>query len=127
MHLSLEIALEYLEPLLESCVEILPKAGPIDVPTRFRSIVIPRAMPVTCIGTETSITLNTPAIESASPDEIITSPIVTISSVKWSTIRLENTIVLIAVPDNKSRVLPTLFSRNPDIIVTINSTIIMEL
>jgi hypothetical protein len=73
------------------------------MPTRLRSIVIPRAIPVTCMRTETSITLNAPAIESASPHEITTSPIVTISSVEWNTIKLKKPIVLIAVPNNKSQ------------------------
>jgi hypothetical protein len=58
------------------------RAGPTDIPTRFRSKVIPNAIPVICIGTETNITLNAPVIERDNPAASIMSPIDTIFSVE---------------------------------------------
>ena len=80
------------------CCIIPANTGPTDIPTRFSSRVIPRAMPVICIGTETSITLNPPVIESESPAASIVSPTETMVSVEWNMSRMKNPTVLIAVP-----------------------------
>jgi hypothetical protein len=58
------------------------RAGPNDIPTRLSSRVIPSAIPVTCIGTERSITLKPPLMERAKATESIVRPIDTISSVE---------------------------------------------
>src|SRR5918997_589097 len=106
------------------CWNIAAIDGPIDIPIRLRSSAIPSAIPVICIGADRSTTLKPPVIESDSPAEIIVSETETMNSVEWNISKLKNPIALIIVPNNVSRVLPTLFKMKPDITVPTNKTII---
>lgn len=57
--------------------------GPMDIPIRKSSIVIPREVPLKCMGAETNDMLNAPISANASPKAIMASSDEIIKRVGW--------------------------------------------
>ena len=83
-------------------------AGPTAPPIRLRSTVIPRDIPLNCLGVDSKIVLNPPTWVNDNPVAIIASVPATIDSVEWKRSILKNPIVLIMLPMSVGLMFPNL-------------------
>jgi hypothetical protein len=83
-------------------------AGPSELPTIFRTTVIPSDTPLDCLGVDSITILNPPTCNKDNPVAIMARLASIKNSVEWNIKRLKNPTVLIIVPAAVGFRLPSL-------------------
>ena len=107
--------LTHLPPWLDAfAYRFLQIAGPIEPPTRLKRTVIPRDIPLNCLGVVSKTILKPPTWVRDKPAAIIARLADTKNSVEWKINRLKRPIILIALPRIVGLIFPSLEIINPD-------------
>jgi hypothetical protein len=77
---------------------VAAKAGPIELPIILIRVLIPKEMPLNCLGVERIITFIAPTLVSDSPVEIIPRLVETNSSLEWNKNNPRKPAEVITVP-----------------------------
>lgn len=86
----------------------------MEPPTRLNRTVIPRDIPLNCLGVVSKTILKPPTWVRDNPAAIIARLADTMNSVEWKINRLKRPIILIALPRMVGRIFPSLEIINPD-------------
>lgn len=98
--------------------------GPIDIPIKNNSIVIPKAVPLKWTEAETKETLKDPISDSASPMAITANAIEITNCEGWYKKSTMDPVTETIVPKTVGFKLPILLTKNPDKTEIINDSII---
>jgi len=118
------IIVEAVVVVWKDCIKNPDTIGPMDIPTIIITTLIPRDMPLYCIGVEVIIILNIPVFSNANPTAITARFPSTSVSVEWNANILENPTSDIIVPNTTGFMLPIFEMMNPEAGANIKNIII---
>ncbi len=109
---------------LRLSINIPEMEGPMDIPIRNSNIVIPKEVPLKCMGAETNEILNAPISAKANPIAIIDSSIEITNGVGWYKNRTVKPNDETIPPKRVGFKLPILLTKNPERTEIIKDSII---
>lgn len=96
------------------CIRIPATAGPIELPIILKRAVIPKDIPLNCLGVDSKTMFKPPTRVSDNPAAIIARFIDTRNAVEWNRRRLKNPMAVITLPRMVGLTFPSLEIIIPD-------------